>query len=126
MTFNINTPERVKTQLVYILRTYHVGQGKAIKKRDLLREIFGQSVAEDESYNNLQDRQLRDAINKANNEEGALICSSARLGYWWAASMSDGVGAIEENKSRAMTQLANVSALEKNLQKEYGGQLELL
>lgn len=125
MTFQINTPPEVKTRLVFLMQNYHVGQRKAIKKRDLLKEVFGDAADQNESYNNMQDRQIRDAINKAN-EEGALICSSARHGYWWAADMSDGIGAVEENKSRALTQLANVSTLEKNLQREYGGQLGLL
>lgn len=125
MAFQINTPPEVKTRIIFVMRTFHVGQRKAIKKRDLLKEVFGSAADQSESYNNLQDRQIRDAINKAN-EEGALICSSAKYGYWWAESMSDGIAAVEENKSRALTQLANVSTLEKNLQKEYGGQLGLL
>lgn len=125
MTFQINTPAELTPRLIHLMKNYHVGQGKAIKKRELLRELLGAEAASNESYNNLQDRQMRDAINKAN-EEGALICSSATRGYWWAADMSDGLGSVTENKSRAMTQLANVSTLEKNLEREYGGQLELL
>lgn len=125
MAFQINTPPEVKTRLVFLMQTFHVGKRKAIKKRDLIKEVFGEGADQSESYNNIQDRQIRDAINKAN-EEGAVICSSAKHGYWWAADMSDGIEAVEENKSRALTQLANVSTLEKNLQKKYGGQLGLL
>jgi len=55
--------------------------------------------------------------------EGKPICSSAKCGYWYAASLTDGMESVEENKSRAMTQLANVSKLEKNILNEYGGQM---
>jgi hypothetical protein len=122
MTFLITTTDEAKARLVHILKNYHVGQGKAIKKRDLLREVFGDEAAKNESYNNLDDRALRDMMNKAN-DEGALICSSSRLGYWWAADLKDGLASVYENRARAETQFKNTRQLEANLEREFGGQL---
>jgi len=112
-----------KPKLIWLLKTFHLGKGKAIRKRDLLKELFGADVAADESYNNLHDRELRGAIEEINHDEGGLICSSAADGYWWAESLRDGIKAAEANKSRALTQLHNAEQLVDNIKRQYGGQL---
>lgn len=124
MTFLIQNNEELKGRVAWYLKTYHVGQDKAIKKRELLKALFGEQTSQNESYNNMDDRVLREMINLAN-EEGALICSSSRCGYWWADSLADGLKSVRENEARAKTQLHNTSVLEANLQKAYGGQLEM-
>jgi len=116
--------DELKTRLMWLMKTYHVGQGRAIKKKDLLLKLYGVQAAADESYNNLDDRELRAAIPEIN-LAGGLICSSASSGYWWAASLEDGLEAAERNMNRALTQLENARRLAKNLQAEYGGQLAL-
>lgn len=95
-----------------------------MKKRDLLREVFGAHAAADESYNNPFDRTLRGLIEEIN-AEGGVICSSARHGYWWAASLADGLSAAEANMGRALTQLENSKRLVDNLKREFGGQLSM-
>lgn len=116
--------DEFKAKLIHLMKTFHAGQGRAAKKKDLLVELYGGYAAEDESYNNAYDRTLRGTIEEIN-QEGGLICSSASDGYWWAESLDDGLEAAERNKKRALTQLENARRLEKNLRDEYGGQLAL-
>lgn len=118
--FSIPTDDNDKARLLTFMRNYHTGKNKAAKKREILAYLYGSSVANDESYNNILDRKLRKMIEELINE-GAPICSSAQCGYWYAANLNDGLESVAENKSRALTQLANVSKLEKNILNEYGG-----
>lgn len=117
--------EYQKTRLIRLMRDNHKGKERAAHKRDLLREFYSVRVAENESYNNLFDREIRGLIEEIN-QGGGLICSSAADGYWWAESLVDGLPAAEKNKSRALTQLGNAERLVDNLKKEYGGQLPLI
>lgn len=123
--FTITTDDNEKARLLTFMRTYHVGKHKAAKKREILAYLYSESVANNESYNNILDRKLRKMIEELINA-GAPICSSAQCGYWYAASLADGMESVDENKARAMTQLQNVSKLEKNILNEYGGQMGLL
>lgn len=113
-----------KAKLLSILQD-HKGRKSAIKKRELVRIIFGSDEAGNESYNNSSDRTMRDAIEELI-QDGHPICSSASCGYWYADGLKDGLASVEENRSRALTQLANVKQLEDNIQAAYGGQLELM
>lgn len=122
MTFIVKISREEKQKVLDSLEFKHKGQDNAIKKRDLLEELYGHDAAKDESYNNPHDRKLRAAIEELV-KEGKPICSSARRGYWYAASLKDGLDSVTENKSRALTQLANVERLEENIQKMYGGQI---
>ena len=45
-----NNPEN-RARLLYILTHRHVGQAQAVKKADLLVEMFGPEAAADKSYN---------------------------------------------------------------------------
>jgi len=112
-------------RLHYVLSTWHVGKGKAIKKRDLLKEIFGDYAAQDESYNNQYDRRLRSMIEELNHDHEGLICSTPDAGYFWAGSLSEGLSAVEQNTRRAATQMDNAHRLERNLKQKFGGQLEM-
>ena len=114
----------LKSRLAWLMKSRHCGNAKAIKKRDLLVELYGTYAAEDESYNNAYDRTLRSMIEEIN-QEGGLICSSASGGYWWAESLDDGLEAAERNMNRALTQLENARRLANNLKAEFGGQLAL-
>lgn len=114
----------LKSRLIWLMTCRHRGQVNAIKKRDLLVELYGNYAAEDESYNNAYDRKLRGMIEEIN-QEGGLVCSSASGGYWWAESLDDGLGAAERNMNRAFTQLENARRLVKNLKDEFGGQMVL-
>ena len=77
------------------LKFFHVGKKHAIKKRDLLRELCGTEAAENESYNNVDDRKVRGMIETLINDFGALICSSPDAGYWWAENLDDGMLATQ-------------------------------
>jgi len=123
--FTVSTDGKEKERLLTFMRSYHVGKGSAAKKREILAHLYGSEAANNESYNNILDRKLRKMIEELINE-GSPICSSAQCGYWYAANLNDGMESVTENKSRAMTQLANVTKLEKNILKEYGGQMGLL
>ncbi len=123
MTFTIKTDEATKTRIIHLMKGYHCGKARQIKKRDLLAEVYGQGATRDESYNNLQDRKLRKMIEEIN-DEGGLICSDSS-GYFWAASLDDGLDAAERNRARALTQLENANHLIENLKAEYGSQLGL-
>lgn len=122
MSFQVNTTNEDKIKVLDALQFRHKGQQYAIKKRDLLEELYGHEAAKDESYNNMYDRKLRATI-EALVKDGHPICSSASRGYWYAASLKDGLASVTENKSRALTQLHNVEQLEENIQNIYGGQL---
>lgn len=123
--FTITTDDNEKARLLTFMRTYHVGKHNAAKKREILAYLYGDSVANNESYNNILDRKLRKMIEELINT-GSPVCSSTKCGYWYAASLADGMESVDENKARAMTQLQNVSKLEKNILNEYGGQMGLL
>lgn len=122
--FTITTDNNDKVRLLTFMRKHHSGKENAAKKREILAYLYSAEVANNESYNNLLDRKLRKMIEELVNE-GASICSSAKRGYWYASGFNDGMESVEENKSRALTQLSNVSKLEKNLSHEFGGQLEM-
>lgn len=122
MTFLIKTSSSDKHKLLAYLKKYHTGRDNAAKKREILTHLYGSSVASDESYNSVPDRKLRKMVEELINE-GKPICSSAKCGYWYAASLNDGMASVTENKSRALTQLENVKRLEQNILNEYGGQI---
>ena len=118
-----NNPEN-RARLLHILTHRHVGQSQAVKKADLLVEMFGPEAAADKSYNNQYDRSLRAMIEELV-QGGEPICSSPTAGYWYAASLEDGLPAAEQSKARAMTQLSNANRLTENIKKAYGGQLAM-
>ena len=119
-----NNPEN-RARLLHILTHRHIGQAQAVKKADLLVEMFGPEAAVDKSYNNQYDRSLRAMIEELI-QGGQPICSSPTDGYWYAASLEDGLPAADRAKSRALTQLHNAERLEKNIVETYGGQMSLL
>ena len=119
-----NNPEN-RARLLHILTHRHIGQAQAVKKADLLVEMFGPEAAVDKSYNNQYDRSLRAMIEELI-QGGQPICSSPTDGYWYAASPEDGLPAAERAYSRAMTQLYNAARLKKNILETYGGQMSLL
>ena len=118
-----NNPEN-RARLLHILTFHHVGQSQAAKKADLLVEMFGPEAAADKSYNNQYDRSLRAMIEELI-QGGQPICSSPTDGYWYAASLEDGLPAAEQSRARAMTQLSNANRLTENIKKAYGGQLAM-
>jgi hypothetical protein len=97
------------------LRARHIGEGNAIKTRELL-QVLGVSQ--------MSDRQLRHAIEKINHDHQGLICSSPWSGYWWSSGMGD-LDAVEAAFHRAKTQLDNAAHLRRNIIREYGGQIPL-
>ena len=113
-----------RARLLHILTHRHVGQAQAVKKADLLVEMFGPEAAADKSYNNQYDRSLRAMIEELI-QNGQPICSSPTDGYWYAASLEDGLPAADRAKSRATTQLHNALRLKKNILETYGGQMSL-
>ena len=86
--------------------------------------MFGTEAAADKSYNNQYDRSLRAMIEELI-QDGEPICSSPTAGYWYAASLEDGLPAAEQSKARAMTQLGNANRLAENIKKAYGGQFAM-
>ena len=118
-----NNPEN-RARLLHILTHRHIGQAQAVKKADLLVEMFGPEAAVDKSYNNQYDRSLRAMIEELV-QGGEPICSSPTAGYWYAASLEDGLPAAEQSRARAMTQLSNANRLTENIKKAYGGQLAM-
>ena len=114
-----------RARLLHILTHRHIGQAQAVKKADLLVEMFGPEAAADKSYNNQYDRSLRAMIEELI-QGGQPVCSSPTDGYWYAASLEDGLPAAERAYSRATTQLHNALRLKKNILETYGGQMSLL
>ena len=120
----LNNPEN-RARLLHILTHRHVGQAQAVKKADLLVEMFGPESAADKSYNNQYDRSLRDMIEELVNT-GAVICSDSARGYWWAASLEDGLPAARQKIARGATITKSGRTLERNILETYGGQMSLL
>ena len=118
-----NTENRAR--LLYLLKSRHTGQGQSAKKSELLTEMWGADATADKSYNNQYDRSLRSMIEDLVGE-GHPVCSSPSNGYWYAASLEDGLPAAEQSKARALTQLGNAERLHKNIVAMYGGQMSLL
>lgn len=108
-------------EVMRVMRKNHLGIGKAAKKEELMRELFG--VAKHSAKYESTERVLRMAIEVANQDFGALIVSDTVHGYWWAASLEDGIEPAEKNMSRARTILDNAKKLVDNLKSEYGGQM---
>lgn len=121
-TYTITTDEYERMKLLALLKSQHLGRTRAVKKRDLLRELYGAEAEADRSYNNPFDRKLRKMMEELV-QAGYAVCSSAQCGYWYASSLDDGLGSVRENKSRALTQLGNAERLEQNILAEYGGQM---
>lgn len=117
--------EGLMLKLYNLVRLHHIGKKSGIKKRDLLRELYSEAAARDESYNNPYDRALREMIKELNHDHGALICSTSKDGYFWASSLGEGLRTVERDEKRARTQLDNTSHLRRNLQQAFGGQLEM-
>ena len=112
-------------RLEYVMKRWHLGKGKAIKKWDLLVEIYGSYAIEDRSNNNPYDRELRSMIEGLNHDHGGLICSTPDVGYFWASSLNEGLDAVQHSTLRAAHQMENARHLETNLQREFGGQLTM-
>ena len=119
-----NNPEN-RARLLHLLKSRHTGQAQSAKKSELLTEMWGADASADKSYNNQYDRSLRAMIEELI-QNGQPICSSPNDGYWYAASLEDGLPAADRAKSRALTQLRNAERLEKNIVETYGGQMSLL
>lgn len=105
------------------MQKYHFGQMRSAKKEQLMKEMFGMNKGE-ANYDSTE-RTLRMGIELANQENGALIVSDTVNGYWWAASLEDGLEPAERNMSRARTILDNAKKLVENLKDSYGGQIGL-
>ena len=118
-----NNPEN-RARLLHLLKSRHTGQAQSAKKSELLTEMWGADASADKSYNNQYDRSLRAMIEELV-QDGEPICSSPTAGYWYAASLEDGLPAAEQSKARAMTQLGNANRLAENIKKAYGGQFAM-
>ncbi len=64
-------------------------------------------------------------IEDLNNEYDALICSSPKVGYFWAGNLSEGLRAVNADSRRWLTQKRNADKLKMNLQRNLGGQLTM-
>lgn len=125
-------PDKVKTlvnefdkqRLLNLFLTQFYGNIKAGKKRDFLKELYGQGAANNESYNNTHDRAFRLMVD-ALIDEGYPICSSSGDGYWYASSLRDGEASVAEGMSRAQAIRERAQKLEKNLTTHFGGQMEM-
>jgi len=113
-----------KQRLLNLFLTQFYGCHRAGKKRDFLKELYGQDAASDESYNNTKDRAFRLMID-ALIDEGYPICSTSGDGYWYASSLHDGQASIAEGMSRADAIRERARKLEENLVLKYGGQMEM-
>lgn len=118
-----NTNPELISEIVRAMKTRHFGRERAANKDELLKELFGITKASDD-YEQIE-RTFRKCIEVANAEDGALIVSDVNAGYWWAASLDDGMVAASKHMNRALTMLGNAERLVDNLKKEYGGQLGL-
>lgn len=107
-------------EVVRHIKRNHMGIDKAAKKDQLINEMF--PTLREGEYGNTE-RILRKAIEEANQGHGALIVSDTVHGYWWAASLSDGLEPAEKNMARARTILTNAKKLVDNLKETYGGQM---
>lgn len=119
-----NTPEN-RARLLHLMKTRHTGQEHAAKKSELLTEMWGADASADKSYNNQYDRSLRDMIEELVSM-GAVICSDSVRGYWWAASLEDGLPAARQKIARGATIIEGGRTLERNIITTYGGQLSLM
>lgn len=113
-----------KQRLLNLFLTKFHGSHRAGNKRDFLKELYGQDVAHNESYNNTKDRAFRIMVDALINE-GHPICSTSGDGYWYASSLHDGQASIAEGMSRAQAIRERAEKLEENLVTKYGGQMEM-
>lgn len=113
-----------KQRLLNLFLTKFYGSHRAGKKRDFLKELYGQGAANNESYNNTHDRAFRLMVD-ALIDEDYPICSTSSNGYWYASSLNDGEASVAEGMSRAQAIRERAQKLEENLVKNYGGQMEM-
>lgn len=68
----ISTDEELDSELLYILNQ-HVGKANAIKRWDLVAKIFGPVAAHLQNDGNVDDRRIREAVNRLRSR-AHLIC----------------------------------------------------
>lgn len=111
-------------RIVYLLARLHVGKPNAIHRRQLLQHLYPDADLSDLNRSR-HDRYMRATIADLIREHGALICSSADAGYYWASTLEEGLASVEQAEGRAMNIIANTHALKLNLRQHFGGQLQL-
>ena len=112
---SVQADDALLERLIDILRANHRGQGRAVNSADLVLELYGPISPRG------ADRTIRDAVEKINNA-GGLVCSSPASGYWWAASLEDGLPAAQKKLHRAEVQVVNAKRLANNLEMSFGQQ----
>jgi len=111
------------SEITRVFKNRHMGRNNAVKLPALALEILGITPA-DKTYANAT-RTLRRSFEIINQDFEGLIVSDTEVGYWYAASLIDGLAAVDALKSRALTILKNANTVEANIANAYGGQLGL-
>lgn len=116
--------DELVTEIMRQMKLHHTGIDNAGKKHELVHEFFG--VAQKDKAFNDAERLFRRCVELANTEHGGLIVSDTVNGYWWAASLEDGMSSAEKNMARAATIMNNARAVLDNIKAEYGGQIRMM
>jgi hypothetical protein len=113
-------------QLVLSILQRHVGKEHRISRFDLLREVYGPWQAGKMDSNSVEDRRVRESIERLR-EKYVILSSSGSGGYWLPESESEAQDFIAEMESRAMKMLQMTGRMKRNLREQFqpGGQMGL-
>lgn len=129
---NKSKPSREVRHTIIKIMLSHQGESKRIPRGLLLQEInqdlFRRAMlsGKDEATQ-LTDRQMRGALEwlRANDPEGALICSSLKGGYFLAKDQAELEENLAADESRAYTTLQRISAQRRAARANISPQLEM-
>lgn len=108
------TPEQVLTEL-----QHHVGKANGVHVREMVRRITGQAAMSEPL-----ERKVRDIVTELR-KEGRPICATPSAGYFMAETPEELDETCTFLHDRAMTSLAQVSAMKDVSLPDLRGQLRL-
>jgi hypothetical protein len=115
-----NQPPKIVKQVILHVLLGCIGEKKRIPRGELLhqinRRLFRKAMLNNQdSYHKLTDRQMRAYLEwlRANDPQGALICSSLKGGYFLARDARELEANLSSDENRAKKTLRRISRQKK-------------
>ena len=120
-----SAPADLGDRLLKLFREHCRGKANKIGRREMILDIFGVKLLEDEDLaNSTLDRWIRDAIAELQ-KSYPILASSGYGGYWYADSIEDAAEYAGEIRSRAEKLYQKAREIERVAVLEFGPQMKL-